>query len=692
MKNRFFLIALAVSTLGLFGPANVRAQDNPQSAVGRISAVHGNVSTMRGDAGEWVAGTVNTPVVPGDKVATAANSRAEIQLDFANILRLDQSTEARIADLTAKRIQIQLASGLADYTIFRGTQADAEIDTPNMGVHPLKDGVYRVQVNSPSETQVVVLRGETEILTQQGSEKVEAGQTIYVHGTDNPEYRVDQAPARDDFDKWAMDRDKQIASAQAWKHTSPEYTGTGDLDAYGQWDYVPGYDWCWTPEVDMGWVPYRLGRWGWEPYWGWTWISYEPWGWAPYHYGRWFMYGDRWHWWPGVGYFGPHPIWAPGYVSFFGFGGGFGVGFGFGFGSLGWLPLGPRDPFRPWWGAGRGFNVVNVNNYFGHGTRFTTVGGRPFGSNLESMMSNARIRGALTTTSSQDFVNGRSGRNFQPASESMLRNANMIHGTLPVVPTRASLGSSASFRGGFNPGAASGEHFYGRSAATVGRTGNFASEASQIRDMVQRGPTANAGSEARFGANAQRGEGSTTAAAGGQRFGGPAGQPAGNSSWQRFASGNSSAKWPAGANMPGSREEQRTGPQGSQSSWQGFSRQPAPGSERTGSAPTSEHQGSWSRFNDQPRSYSGGGSAGSYNWRSGGSSYGGSRPPLDLNRPIMRERSSGGGFYGGGRSYSPPSGGGHSSSAPSGGGHAAPSGGGHGGGGGHSGGGSHGKR
>ena len=335
MKNRFFAITLAILTMGLLATSNVWAQDGPeappqgqpqaqpqaqqpQTTVARISVIHGNVTTMRGDAGQWVAATVNTPLVPGDTVATADQSRAEVQLDFANIMRLDQRTEAKIADLEQNKIQIQLASGLLGFSAANGTQADVEIDTPNMGVHPLAPGVYRIQVNSDSETQLIVRQGEAEVLTNQGSTKVEAGQIIQIHGTDNPEYKVDPAPGGDDFDKWCADRDRQIQSAQAWQHTDREVTGSSDLDAYGQWSEVPDYGWCWTPQVDAGWVPYSAGNWGYEPYWGWTWISYEPWGWAPYHYGRWFMYGGGWRWWPGRG-FGGH-IWSPAYVSFFGFG------------------------------------------------------------------------------------------------------------------------------------------------------------------------------------------------------------------------------------------------------------------------------------------------------------------------------------------------------------------------------------
>jgi hypothetical protein len=108
-----------------------------------------------------------------------------------------------------------------------------------------------------------------------------------------------------------MDRDRQVMNVQAERPQRPEqpgqpdqpdqppYVGSSDLDAYGQWSEVPDEGWCWTPQVDAGWIPYTYGRWGYEPYFGWTWISFEPWGWAPYHYGTWFNIGGRWHWRPG---------------------------------------------------------------------------------------------------------------------------------------------------------------------------------------------------------------------------------------------------------------------------------------------------------------------------------------------------------------------------------------------------------
>jgi hypothetical protein len=268
MKNRMLLFALLTLILGLSIPAYFKAQGGPDPrmdpgaepgadpvapGVGRVSVVHGDVATMRGDAGDWVAATVNTPVSPGDGVATADKSRAEVQLDFATVLHLDQQTEVRIADLATKRMQLQVASGLVEITLFKGSEADVEIDTPNMAVHPLAEGVYRIQVDSPTQTQLIVRQGQAEVLTQQGSEKVDRDQVMFIEGGDNPEYRVERAPGRDEFDKWTNDRDRQIGNAQAYAHTDPYYTGSSDLDANGQWENVPGYDWCWTPQVGEGW-------------------------------------------------------------------------------------------------------------------------------------------------------------------------------------------------------------------------------------------------------------------------------------------------------------------------------------------------------------------------------------------------------------------------------------------------------
>ena len=139
--------------------------------------------------------------------------------------------------------------------------------------------------------------------------------------------------------------------------------GGDDLAQYGSWSESPDYGQVWYPQVAQDWVPYRDGSWAYVAPWGWTWVDSAPWGFAPFHYGRWAEIGGRWGWIPGGGDGGfRRPVYAPALVTFLGVGAvaGVGVGAALAAGRIGWLPLGPREPFHPWYRASdRYFRQVN---------------------------------------------------------------------------------------------------------------------------------------------------------------------------------------------------------------------------------------------------------------------------------------------------------------------------------------------
>jgi Family of unknown function (DUF6600)/FecR protein len=466
-------------------PQGSQSQQSDQPGVARLSYIHGDVSTQRGDNAQWVAGTLNTPVVTGDRVSTGQKSRAELQLDYANILRMSDDATATVANLARTNIQVQVGQGLTEYSVLKGSEADAEIDTPNAAVHPLGEGDYRILVNSDAETQVIVREGSAEVSTPQGSTQVDKGQMITVAGTDNPQYKTDPAPARDDWDAWNRDRDKRIMSAQSWQHTDRYYTGSEDLDTYGTWSEVPDYGQVWVPNEGPDWAPYRDGRWVWEPYYGWTWVSYEPWGWAPYHYGRWFVYGGSWAWWPGpvVAYPDYYPIWAPAYVSFFGFGGGgwgFGVGFGFGggwggWGRVGWLPCGPGDWYHPWYGRWGGrYNVVGFDRFnrndFHDGYGPLARGGHGF-SNFNEAFRNGRVRGGFSSMAGNEFGRRAVATRQQPISSAAFRQAGLMTGRMPVTPVRTSYSPTnrAASASTIRPGTPGSQRFFSTSRVSSAR-------------------------------------------------------------------------------------------------------------------------------------------------------------------------------------------------------------------------------
>jgi hypothetical protein len=723
------------------GPSG-EAPAQTDQGVARVSLIHGDVSTQRGDSGDWSAAALNQPVMGGDKVSTGDNARAELQLDFANTLRLGPNSKANVSTLTHKNIQIQLGQGILNYTVSKDSEAEPEIDTPNISLHPAHhDGVFRIEVRPDGDTIVIVREGEAQIATPQGSTEIHAGDMATVRGDINSaQYKIGAAPDRDDWDRWNSDRDHMIHDANSWRHTNRRYTGTQDLDAYGRWQNVPDYGDVWVPNEPQDWAPYRNGNWVYEPYYGWTWVGYEPWGWAPYHYGRWLSYGNSWAWWPGPVYAGYNPFWAPAYVSFWGWGGGFGFGVGFGFGGwggFGWLPLGPCDWFHPWWGGyGGRFGWVGRGGWGGYRGWGGRYGGfAPLHSGLRysniANLHDAHIGRGLSTVGANRFGAGRVGA--MAATHEQIGSARMMAGNLPVVPSHASLSASgraaapSTVRNGGSQG------FYGSHNNNGARPASFQQQTASLRQSMQQshvgavpaGGRSNSEFSARGSSNMQRPSAGTPAA----RESGMANRGSGNSSASgqnrggfnspNAANGNRAANAAPGGNRsfsPPANGTMRSNDYGNAGSHMAT---PSAGTENRGGfrpfTPSSSSQASRGESNSYAARGNSGGSGNYWNRTAPSSSvqrgnggYGGysngmgrgsayspsSRPQLDMRQPIARSPYGGysggssGGYHGSpsyGGSRSAPSYGGSRAPSYGGGGHAPSGGGGHpsGGGGGH---------
>ncbi len=415
---------------GIFLSACAWAQDAQDGedtgrGVARISVISGDVSVRRGDSGDWVAAAVNAPLVVEDNVLTGVGSRAEVQFDYANFLRLGADAEVRLAGLETKRYQIQISRGTATFRVLRDSEADVELDTPNVSVRPSKRGIYRVTVNEDGTSEVTVRSGEAETFSPKGAERLHSGKTMLVRGTQaDPEFQVVNEIAQDNFDRWSEDRDRLLERSRTYQYVSRDIYGADELDSYGRWVYVPSYGWVWSPSgVGSDWAPYRYGRWAWVDWYGWSWVSYDPWGWAPYHYGRWFNYGSYgWCWYPGQRHY--RHYWSPALVGFFGFG--HGVGVGIGFGSVGWVPLAPHERYYPWYGRryygyrGNSYdNRVIINN-----------------TNITNVYRNARVVNGVTGVDTNGFAHG--GRGNAIHVSEVARQASLVRGPIPVPPVAAS--------------------------------------------------------------------------------------------------------------------------------------------------------------------------------------------------------------------------------------------------------------
>ena len=420
--------AILAATLSFPLRAQDDAEDDPSRGVARISLINGDVSVRRGDTGEFVAAAINSPVIALDRVVTGVNSRAEIQLDYANYMRLADDAEVRLSQLEYRRYQVQVARGLVTYSVLRDSDAQVEIATPALSVRPVKRGVYRINVRSDGTTEITVRKGEVEIFTPQGSERLKSGRTMLARGTDaNPEVQVASAGGRDGWDEWNDHRNSDLERSQndSYRYVSRDVYGAEDLYGQGDWVYSAPYGYVWAPRVAAGWAPYRYGRWTWMDWYGWSWVSYDPWGWAPYHYGRWFYSSNRWCWWPG-GMGGRH-YWRPGLVAWVGWGGG---GIGVGFGHVGWIPLAPYERYNAWYGRNY-YGGFRNRNYIDNSVTIVN------NININNTYRNSRVNNAITGINGNEFGQGR-GR-YQAFNSRDLGQASVVRGQVPYAPGRDSL-------------------------------------------------------------------------------------------------------------------------------------------------------------------------------------------------------------------------------------------------------------
>ena len=340
--------------------------ENPPARVARVSYLKGNTSFLRAGLEQWSTATLNFPVTTGDRTYTDKNASAELEVG-SYAVRLASATDLTVTNLNDQIMQLGLEQGTLRVSVYELPAGNSvEVDTPNGAVTVQGQGTYRIDTDPDgSHTVVSVNSGSLEITGPSVSQSLQAGQAIKLTGHDSIEVTSIPMPGLDSFDKWSESRDKRLASSASAKYVSRGVPGYADLDDYGHWEEVAAYGPVWFPTiVAIDWVPHRLGHWVWIEPWGWTWVEDEPWGFCPFHYGRWVRIGVAWGWLPGP--YVVMPFYSPALVAFVG-GPHFSIGVGAGgVGLAAWFPLGPGEPFFPWYHCReeyiREVNITNIRN------------------------------------------------------------------------------------------------------------------------------------------------------------------------------------------------------------------------------------------------------------------------------------------------------------------------------------------
>jgi len=348
--------------------AQAQSQDDPPGRVARLSDLNGQVWLLSADSDEWVSAVRNQPITTGDRLATEAGARAELQVG-STTLRVDAGSELEVARLDDDHLSLMLHSGSASARLRDASDAgEFDLTTDAGRFRALRAGRYRFdRLDNASHLTVydgqAVYEGQNSALTLNPGQHAE----FWIDANNVAQYAM-SGPYNDAFAAWINERDRAVvAQAPAYQYVSPEMTGAEDLDRYGNWEQTAEYGVLWTPRVVAAdWAPYRAGHWAWVRPWGWTWVDDAPWGFAPFHYGRWVRYRERWCWTPGQRVV--RPVYAPALVAWVGgpnvsvsvrVGGGPGP-------AVGWFPLAPREVYVPSYRVSpryvQNINITHVRN------------------------------------------------------------------------------------------------------------------------------------------------------------------------------------------------------------------------------------------------------------------------------------------------------------------------------------------
>lgn len=415
-------------------------EGDPPDRAARLGFMEGNVSFQPSGEDQWSQASLNYSLTTGDRLYTDQGAKAEVEIG-PSAVRMSEGTDLTLANLSDQGLQFGLGQGSIRVSIYDLLQGNSvEIDTPNGALLPQGPGTYRVDVDPNYGTRVIVERGSLQVTGGGADQRVESGQAVELTGTGPVQVNSVDFPGRDAFDEWCDSRDARVQQFNSRRYVSPDIPGAEDLDSYGRWQTAPEYGPVWYPtSVPAGWVPYRYGHWAWIEPWGWTWVGDEPWAFCPFHYGRWAFIGSAWGWVPGP--IVERPVYAPALVAFVG-GGGLSVGVNIGgVGVAAWFPLGPRDPFVPWYHHSDGYlrqvNVTNIRNV----TNVTNITNITNVNNIHYAYRNV----ATTAVSADAFRSGQpvARQVVHVAPEQLARGQVIAHPSVVPVRTAAFGGRAA---------------------------------------------------------------------------------------------------------------------------------------------------------------------------------------------------------------------------------------------------------
>jgi hypothetical protein len=314
---------LAAPVLLVLTAAGLLAQDFEGYSYFR--AVDGRAELIAGDTGERTEIETNYPIVTGDRLLVDQSAQVDLLLSDGSQVAVDEVTDltftsiAGSPDAEEDQTVLRLYEGrvlVASHGVWRDGVESTIIDTANARIYLQSNGDYLVTADEARWTELVVRDGFAEVVDQNGSSVVRAGERLELRGSERPRAEIEPAGSLTSLETFA-DRQEVLAARASDPRLDEPLYGTSSLDEQGDWVVIDSRR-AWRPTVTVReWRPYWRGRWAYTPG-GLYWVSSDPWSPVVYHYGAWDYHSAfGWVWYPGRVYSPGHVYWywGPSYAG-----------------------------------------------------------------------------------------------------------------------------------------------------------------------------------------------------------------------------------------------------------------------------------------------------------------------------------------------------------------------------------------
>jgi hypothetical protein len=194
-----------------------------------LAVADGDVEIKRGDDDRWMEGKQGDVLNESDSIRTDAESRAVLELDNGDAVRLNASSEVRLESMDPTAVVMDQVSGESYSRV-----ASSETNTytiKGQGVEAQAMGTAYTFSTDEEKKQVVVSVYESRVqLNVEEKEVAELNKAVV--NTEKNEVKVEEMSEEDfnkEFAEWNKEKDKE-ADVECYEETGPEVTITEPAD------------------------------------------------------------------------------------------------------------------------------------------------------------------------------------------------------------------------------------------------------------------------------------------------------------------------------------------------------------------------------------------------------------------------------------------------------------------------------